>query len=102
MKFSKIQTMKKIQMQIINTLANLHAANMNLNSEGNIIQQAYDKVQTLEEIQKRNREEAVFSAEDVKENEGKEKVNEKEDCQEDEEPKSTPIVQEEDEQIEEE
>jgi hypothetical protein len=51
-------------------------------------------VQTLEEIQKRS----VFSAEDVKENEGKE------DFQEDEggEPTSTPTEQEEDEQIEEE
>jgi hypothetical protein len=62
---------------------------MNLNSEGNIIQQAYDKVQALEEIQKRK---AVFSDDDVKENEGRE------DFQEDEEP--TPTEQ--DEQIEEE
>jgi IS30 family transposase len=73
---------ERIQMQIINTLTNLHAANMNLNSEGNIIQQAYDKVQTLEEIQKRK---VVFSDDNVKENEGKEK----EDFQEDEEPGPT-------------
>jgi IS30 family transposase len=73
---------EKIQMQIINTLANLHAANMNLNSEGNIIQQAYDKVQALEEIQKRNRA-------SVEESE-----NEKEDFQHDEEP--TPIEEDED------
>jgi hypothetical protein len=72
-------------MQIINTLANLHAANMNLNSEGNIIQQAYDKVQALEEIQKRN---AVFSDDDVKENEGKEDFQENEE--------STPIEEDED------
>jgi IS30 family transposase len=72
---------EKIQMQIINTLTNLHAANMNLNSEGNIIQQAYDKVQALEEIQKRNRA-SVEEAEN-------EDVNEKEDFLEDEEP--TPI-----------
>jgi hypothetical protein len=77
---------EKIQMQIINTLANLHAANMNLNSEGNIIQQAYNKVQILGEIQKR----AVVSAEDVKENEGKE------DFQEDEGGEPTPIEQDED------
>jgi hypothetical protein len=76
---------EKIQMQIINTLANLHAANMNLNSEGNIIQQAYDKVQALEEIQKRN---AVFSDDDVKENEGKEDFQENEE--------STPIEEDED------
>ena len=81
---------EKIQMQIINTLANLHAANMNLNSEGNIIQQAYDKVQTLEEIQKR----AVVSTASTDE-------EAKEDFQEDEEPTSTPTEQEEDEQIEE-
>jgi hypothetical protein len=73
-------------MQIINTLANLHAANMNLNSEGNIIQQAYDKVQALEEIQKRNRA-SVEEAEN-------EDVNEKEDFQHDEEP--TPIEEDED------
>ena len=78
---------EKIQMQIINTLANLHAANMNLNSEGNIIQQAYDKVQTLEEIQKR----AVVSTASTDE-------EAKEDFQEDEE--RTPTEQ--DEQIEEE
>lgn len=52
-------------LSIINTLANLHAANMSLNSDGNIIQQAYDKVSTLEEIQKRRSEEAVFSEEDL-------------------------------------
>jgi hypothetical protein len=69
---------------------------MNLNSEGNIIQQAYDKVQALEEIQKRNREEAVFSAEDVKERE-----RERDDFQEDEGGEPTPIKEDEDLQEEE-
>ena len=71
---------EKIQMQMINTLANLWAANMNLNSEGNIIQQAYDKVSTLEEVQKR----AVVSTASTDE-----ETKEKEDFQHDEEPKPT-------------
>jgi IS30 family transposase len=76
---------EKIQMQIINTLANLHAANMSLNSEGNIIQQAYDKVQALEEIQKR----AVVSTASTDE-------EAKEDFQDDEGGESTPIEEDED------
>lgn len=55
----------KIQLSIINTLVNLHAANMNLNSDGNIIQQAYERVKVLEEIQERRSEEAVFGEEDL-------------------------------------
>ena len=56
----------KLQLQVINVLTNLWMANSNLNSEGNIIEQAYRKVQTLLEIHERRSEEAVFSEADLK------------------------------------
>jgi IS30 family transposase len=56
----------KLQLSVINVLTNLWMANSNINSQGDIIQQAYDKVSTLEEIQKRRSEEAVFSEQDLK------------------------------------
>lgn len=57
----------KTQLQVINTLANLWAGNMSLTTDGSTIEQAYKRVQTLEEIQKRSSEEAVFSDKEVKE-----------------------------------
>lgn len=61
----------KMQLQVINTLAYLWAEKRSSTTDGSIIEQAYKRVKTLEEIQKRdtslNNEEAVFSEDDIKE-----------------------------------
>jgi lambda repressor-like predicted transcriptional regulator len=79
----------KMQLQTISVLTGLYSTVMSLATDASVIEQSLKRLEVW-----RDRNEAIFSAEDV--NEGKE--NEKEDFQEDEEP--TPTEQ--DEQIEEE
>jgi hypothetical protein len=81
----------KMQLQTISVLTGLYGTIMSLATDAGIIEQSLKRLEVITD-----KNEAVFSAEDVneKENEGKEKEKENEDFQEDEEP--TPIEQDED------
>jgi len=82
-------TDQKMQLQTISVLSGLYSTVMTLATDAGIIEQSMNRIEVITD-----RNEAVFSMEDVKENERKEK----EDFLEDEEP--TPTGQ--DEQMEEE
>jgi predicted transcriptional regulator len=78
----------KMQLQTISVLTGLYSTIMSLATDAGIIEQSMKRIEVITD-----KNEAVFSDEDVNENEGKEK--EREDFQQDKEPTSTPIEQDE-------